>query len=162
MTSPAGLFVNVAGEFVTETSSRWAPRDGLEELFKEEEGCTVVVRDAGKVVELLRIWAETSLRWTSRGGLEKLFEEEVGSCTVVVRDVGRLVELLQVWDKEEFVVEENLEDDGVRAPPSAATVLITHIVVQIIEVLGLILPMVLFIYFFPEAGVLYTFYVLRA
>ena len=163
ITSPAGLFVKVAGEFITETSSRWAPRDEFEELFEEGAGsCTVLVRDAGKLVELLRMWAETSSRWTSRGGLEKLFEEEAGSCTVVVRDVGKLVELLQMRDEEEFVVEESLEDDEVvRASPSAATVLMVHIVAQIIDGLGIILSMVLSLSSFLEAGGFYTFYVLR-
>ena len=61
MTSPAGLFVNVAGDFITITSSLWTSRGGLEEIFMEGAGsCTVLVRNAGKLVELLQMWAETS------------------------------------------------------------------------------------------------------
>ena len=112
----------------------------------------MVVRDAGKLVELLRIGTETSSRWTSRGGLEKMLEEGAVGCTVLVRDVGKLVELLQMEDEEEFVIEENFEDDeAVRASPSAATVLIIHMVAQVIDVLGLKLSMVLFLSFLrPE------------
>ena len=59
ITSPTGLFVNVAGDVITETSLRWASRDGLEELFEEGAGFrTALVRDAGTLVELLRICAE--------------------------------------------------------------------------------------------------------
>ena len=112
----------------------------------------MLVRDGGKLVELLQIWTETASRWTSRGGLERLFEEGEESCTVLVRDTGKLVDVFQTGDDEEFVVEENLEDDeAVRASPSAVTVLIIHIVAQIIDVLGLILSMVFFLSFLrPE------------
>ena len=89
MISPAAFFVNVAGELVTEASSRWASRGGLEELFAEgAENCTVLVMDAGKLVEFLRMRDESSLRWTSRGCLEDIFEEGAGSCTVLLRDAG--------------------------------------------------------------------------
>ena len=75
-----------------------------------------------------------------------LCDEAAESCIVVVRDVGKLVELLEMWDDEEFVVEESLEDgEVVRVSPSAATVLIIHIVAQVLDVLGLMLSMVLFL-----------------
>lgn len=104
-------------------------------LNEEDEKIPDCLKESNSCVSIVE--AESDL-------LLCVFEEECGYCIVLVSDEAKLVELLETCDEEAFVDEDIPKtNEVVIASPSAATALITHIGVQIIIVLELMVDALL-------------------